>query len=64
MSFVEGASFDYIIAIGLCVAYLILDALYVRYTQFVIRKRPMHAATVSVFIHLLTAVGVLSYVEN
>lgn len=57
-------SFDFRIAFGIFIAYLIIDAMYAYYTLAVTRKKPVTAASVGALMHFLIAFGVLNYVQN
>ena len=46
------------------VAYLLIDALYAKYTYSVVEKRPIQAANIGFIMHFLLAFGVINYVEN
>lgn len=56
--------FDSVLATIIFFAYFVIDALYVYYTYSVVKKNPFAAATSGFVIHLLLAVGIISYVEN
>ena len=58
------SDFDWRIALVVFVAYIIVDALYAYYTIRVTERRAKLAATSSMFIYILGAIGVLNYVEN
>ena len=58
------ASFNMYLAIGIFVAYVVVDILYVYYTLYVTRLRAMAAANTSVAIYLIAIFGVLNYVNN
>jgi hypothetical protein len=57
-------SFNIGVAAALFFTYILADGLYAYYTISVSRQRAFQAATSSAFIHILLAVGVLSYVQN
>ena len=57
-------SFNFEIALGIFVAYVVVDAMYAYYTLQVTKRRPYSAATVGALMHFLLALGVLSYVHN
>ena len=56
--------FDFLLGVGVMLAYLIVDAMYAYYTLAVAQTKPVHAATSGALMHFLLALGVLSYVEN
>ncbi len=56
--------FNILIAAGVFVAYLAVDALYAMYTISVVKRKAVVSANISFAMHFLLAVGVLSYVKN
>lgn len=58
------ASFNIYLAVGIFVAYVVVDILYVYYTLYVTRLRSLAAANTSVAIYLIAIFGVLNYVNN
>lgn len=56
--------FDFLIAGGVFLAYVLVDGMYAYYTLAVAEKKPFQSATVGALMHFLLAVGVLSYVQN
>ena len=56
--------FNWTIALSICFAYIITDALYAYYTLAVAEHKPLSAANTGALLHFLIALGVLSYVEN
>ena len=58
------ANFNVFVALGILCMYIVTDALYALYSLSISDRRPLAAANTSALIHLLIAVGVLSYVEN
>lgn len=56
--------FDFVLAISIFVAYLIVDALYAQYTLHVTNYRAFRAATTGALVHFILAFGVLNYVNN
>lgn len=58
------ADFDWRIALVVFIAYVLVDALYAYYTIQVTERKAKQAATSSMFIYILGAIGVLNYVEN
>jgi hypothetical protein len=56
--------FDFLIAIGIFVAYVLIDGMYAFYTQSVIKKKAALSATTGALMHFLIAFGVLNYVKN
>ncbi len=57
-------TFDWHIAAVVLAAYAVVDALYALYTVQVVEARPTRAATTGAIMHILIALGVLSYTEN
>jgi hypothetical protein len=51
-------------AIVLVLGYVFIDGLYAYYTLSIARRSPIASANSGALIHLMLAVGVLSYVEN
>jgi len=63
--FVEAiSSFSILIALGVTIAYFIVDAMYAYYTLSVARLNPLASANTGALMHFLLALGVLSYVQN
>lgn len=60
----EYESFSWAMALGITVIYIIGDALYAQYTLSVSEYHPASASNASALIHLMYALGVLSYVGN
>lgn len=58
------AQFDLLLAAGIFLAYVVIDVLYVYYTLYVTRLRPISAANMSILIYLIAAFGVINYVGN
>jgi hypothetical protein len=56
--------FNWAYAIGLFFAALVLDVVFALYTIFVIKKRALAAANMSLLTYLLGALGIVSYVNN
>lgn len=56
--------FNVWIAIGLFSAYLVVDSLYAIYTISVVERKAFLSANISFTMHLLLAVGVVSYTDN
>jgi hypothetical protein len=56
--------FNWLTAVGLFFASLLLDAVFALYTVAVIKKQALTAASLSLVTYLLMAVGILNYVEN
>lgn len=56
--------FNPLIAMGIFVAYVVIDILYVYYTLYVTRLRAVAAANTSLLIYLIAAIGVINYVGN
>lgn len=57
-------TFDMIIALGVLVAYFIVDAMYAHYTLAVADLKAVPAAYTGAPMHFLLALGVMSYVQN
>ena len=57
-------SFHYGTAFSVFAAYLIVDALFARYTLDVANLNELQAANVGVLTHFLLAFGVISYTQN
>jgi len=58
------SDFNFFYALGIAVAYVVVDSLYAYYTLFVVQSRAVKAATTGAFMHFLLALGVLGYVQN
>jgi hypothetical protein len=56
--------FNWLLAVGLFFAALALDAVFALYTIYVIKKRALAAANMSLLTYLLGAAGIVSYVNN
>lgn len=50
--------------IGVLVSYLLVDAMYARYTIEIVNENATRAATIGALMHVLLAYGVLSYTQN
>lgn len=57
-------NFNGYLAVGLFVAYVVVDILYVYYTLYVTRLQSVAAAHTSVAIYLIAIFGVINYVNN
>lgn len=57
-------NFNWLIALGVMVAYFVIDAMYAHYTLSVARLNAFASANTGALMHFLLAFGVLSYVEN
>ncbi len=55
---------NWLIVLGLFIASIALDAVYAAYTVAIIKSQPGRAATFSLLTYILSAVGVVSYVDN
>lgn len=65
MTFAEAWSyFNPFLALDIFFAYVVVDILYVYYTLYVTRLRPVAAANISVTIYLIAIFGVINYVSN
>lgn len=58
------ASFSFSVAISVFIAYVIVDALYARYTIAVADLDEYKAATTGMMTHFLLAFGVITYTKN
>ncbi len=58
------ADFNWLLAAALFGSYVVVDALYALYTLWVVDRRPIASANVSLVMHFLLAAGVISYVHN
>lgn len=56
--------FNYLIAAGLFLSYLIVDGLYAAYTLSVVDRKAFVSANISFIMHFILAIGVISYTEN
>lgn len=56
--------FDFVIALTVLVAYLMIDGMYAYYTIAVTKKKPVTSASVGAIMHFMIAFGVLNYVQN
>lgn len=52
------------LAVLVCAAYFVIDALYAKYTYAVVERKPMQAANIGFIMHFLLAFGVINYVGN
>lgn len=57
-------SFSLLTAAMIFFAYMLVDALYAYYTQMVIKKDPLKAANFGSAIYFISAIGVLTYIDN
>ena len=57
-------NFNPLLAIGIFVAYILVDDMYAYYTLAVVNRKPITSATVGSLMHFLIAFGILSYVQN
>ncbi len=56
--------FNWLLAIGLFFASILLDAVFALYTIAVVKNQPFKTASMSVLCYLIAAVGVVNYVQN
>ncbi len=56
--------FDFVIALTVLVAYLMIDGMYAYYTIAVTKKKSITSASVGAIMHFMIAFGVLNYVQN
>lgn len=57
-------NFDWLLAVGVFLAYFVVDALFAYYTIAVTKRQPGRAATAGSVMYFLMALGVISYVQN
>lgn len=57
-------TFNSLVALGVLIAYIVIDALYAKYTLDVANYNEYRAASVGVAIHFLIAFGVINYTQN
>jgi hypothetical protein len=62
--YIHWQSFNFVTAMIVLIAYLIIDAMFAFYTFAVTKKRPGMAASIGSLMHFLMAFGVLNYVQN
>lgn len=55
---------SWLVCLGLFVAYLFVDALYVLYTKAVVKQRPIYAANVGTLMYFMSAYGIINYTHN
>lgn len=58
------AQINPLIALAVFIAYVVVDGLYAWYTIAVVERKALSTATIGAGMHILLAVGVLSYTEN
>ena len=58
------SDFNWFIALGVMLAYFVVDAMYAYYTLSVSRLNALASANTGALMHFLLALGVLSYVGN
>jgi len=58
------SNFNIEIALGIFVAYIVVDGMYAYYTLQVTKKKPFSSATTGALMHFILALGVLGYVQN
>ena len=56
--------FNPMLALGVFVAYILVDGLYAYYTIAVVKRSAISAATTGAAMHFLLALGVISYIKN
>lgn len=56
--------FSWLIAVGIFVAYIILDILFVHYTLAVSRLEAVRASTTGAAMYFLLAIGIVNYAHN
>lgn len=56
--------FNWLLAVGLFFASLLLDAIFALYTVAVIKTQALRAASLSLVTYLLYAVGLLKFIDN
>lgn len=57
-------SFNWLIAGGIFVAYIVVDGMYAYYTLSVTKRKPFPAAATGFMMHFILAFGILNYVHN
>ena len=57
-------TFDIRIALGICIAYVLIDALNAKYTLELTQLKAAKTASIGILIHALLAFGVISYTQN
>ena len=57
-------SFNWFVALGVMMGYLIVDGLYAKYTLEVVRLKPYMSASIGAMMHFILAFGVISYTGN
>lgn len=60
----HASNFNWLLALGVGVAYFIVDAMYAYYTLAVTQRKAVTAETTGALMHFLLALGVLSYIQN
>jgi len=60
----DAGNINWLIVLGIFIAYFFVDALYALYTLEVVGLRPVRSATIGSLMHFLLAFGVLNYVQN
>ena len=58
------STIDPALAVGIFVAYAVIDALYAYYTLAVVNRSAFAAATTGLVMHFLLAFGVINFVQN
>jgi len=56
--------FNFLIALGLFILAAVLDAVHASYTYAVMKHRSILAGSLTALIYFLSAIGILSYVNN
>jgi hypothetical protein len=57
-------AFNPIVALSVLIAYVVIDALYAKYTLDVANYNEYKAATIGATIHFLIAFGIINYTQN
>ena len=56
--------FNWFLALGLFIGYILVDGMYAYYTLAVVRKNALAAASTSFFMHFILAAGVFAYTHS
>lgn len=57
-------NFNWLMALGVMISYVVVDGLYAKYTLEVVSLKPFMSATIGAGMHFLLAFGVINYTEN
>jgi hypothetical protein len=56
--------FNWTIAFGIMIGYMIIDGIYVKYTLELVALKPLLTANLSVVMYILSAFAIINYTEN